>query len=313
MSLDRWHIPSSDEEIVDVFVEEAGELLEAIDSQLKTWMENPGDKKALTEIRRSFHTLKGSGRMVKALDLADTAWKVEKMLNQAISGAVPVTEPMLRLVSSIREQIPRMVDAFKNRRPVSGNGDIEGLMKSADALAAGRAPAQAPATLATAATGGKQHFKVYELNLKIERVMQRADEALHRSEMALQQARRIATMSETSRAAAGRSDDSGELVRIGELVNQLSKELSDLRLESKKSQRESIVHQTEMNHLVEQRVRARLVPVMERLRIEIKRDIDENNRSISAVRRFGWVAVLSSAFVGGVIAVGLLMSVSSAG
>jgi hypothetical protein len=68
-----------------------------------------------------------------------------------------------------------------------------------------------------------------------------------------------------------------------------------------------------MNHLVEQRVRARLVPVMERLRIEIKRDIDENNRSISAVRRFGWVAVISSAFVGGVIAVGLLMSVSSAG
>ena len=52
---------------------------------------------------------------------------------------------------------------------------------------------------------------------------------------------------------------------------------------------------------------------MERLRIEIKRDIDENNRTISAVRRFGWVAVISSAFVGGVIAVGLLMSVSSAG
>jgi chemotaxis protein histidine kinase CheA len=275
-------------------------------------MNHPGDKKTLTEIRRSFHTLKGSGRMVKALDLSEMAWKVEKTLNQAIAGTVPVSESMVKLVAAVRAQIPRMVDAFKNRRSIAGNRDIERLMKLADALAAGRKPAQAPAPLAATATGGKQHLKLYELNSKLERFMQRTDEALHRSEMALQQARRISTLSEAPHRTVGQRDCCAEVDRIGERVNLLSKEISEVRLESKKSQREPILHQSEMKHLVEQRVRARLVP-MERLRSDIKQDIEENRRAVTALRRFGWLALILSALVGGVIATGLLMSILSLG
>ena len=310
MSPDRWHIPTSEDEIVDVFLEEVGELLENIDNHMKTWMNHPEDKKTLTEIRRSFHTLKGSGRMVKALDLSEMAWKVEKALNQAIAGTVPVSEPMVKLVAAVQAQIPRMVDAFKNRRSIAGNRDIERLMKLADALAAGRKPAPAP--LAATATSGKQHFKLYELNFKLERFMQRADEALHRSEMALQQARRISTLSEAPHRAVGQRDCCAEVDRIGERVNLLSKEVSEVRLESKKSQTEPILHQSEMKRLVEQRVRARMVP-MERLRSDIKQDIEENRRAVTALRRFGWLALILSALVGGVIATGLLMSILSLG
>jgi chemotaxis protein histidine kinase CheA len=312
MSPDRWHIPTSEEEIVDVFLEEIGELLENIDNHMKTWMNHPEDKKTLTEIRRSFHTLKGSGRMVKALDLSEMAWKVEKALNQAIAGTVPVSEPLVKLVAAVRAQIPRMVDAFKNRRSIAGNRDIERLMKLADALAAGRKPAQAPASLAATAIRGKQHPKLYELNFKLERVMQRTDEALHRSEMALQQARRISTLSEAPHRTVGQRDCCAEVDRIGERVNLLSKEVSEVRLESKKSQTEPILHQSEMKRLVEQRVRARMVP-MERLRSDIKQDIEENRRAVTALRRFGWLALILSALVGGVIATGLLMSILSLG
>jgi len=304
MAPERWHIPTNEDEIVDVFIEEAGELLETIDNQMKTWLDHPGDKKTLTEIRRCFHTLKGSGRMVKALDLSEMAWRVEKILNQAIAGTVPVSEPVVKLVAAVRAQIPWMVDAFKNQRSIAGNGDIERLMKLADALAAGRKPAQTPAPLASTststATEGKPQVKLYELNLKLERFMQRADEALHRSEMALQQVRRTSTSNEAPLGVVGQQDCCAEADLIGERLNLLSEEVSELRIESQKSR-------SEMYRLVEQQVRARMAPI-EHLRNDIERDIEESRRVVTTLRRFGWLALALSAMIGGVIAIGLHMS-----
>ena len=314
MAVDRWHIPTSDEEIVVVFLEEVGELLENIDNHMKFWMAHPDDKKPLTEIRRSFHTLKGSGRMVKALDLSEVAWKVEKMLNQAIAGTVPVSESMVKLVAAARAQIPRLVDAFRTRQSVAESDEVEHLMKTADAITAGtsaaREPAQAP--IATAVPTGKQHLKLYEMDLKLERFMQRADEALHRSEMALQQARRISPQSVATESGSGVQASRSEVERIGELVNLLSKEVSEVRLESKKSQRESILRQTEVNHLIGQRVRARLVPIEHRIS-EIKRDVEENHRAVAALGRFGWRSLIISALIGGMIALGLYKYIQSLG
>ncbi|WP_164088178.1 Hpt domain-containing protein, partial [Stenotrophomonas maltophilia] len=53
-----------DEELREVFIEEAGEVLETIGRYLPAWKADHDDREALTEVRRAFHTLKGSGRMV---------------------------------------------------------------------------------------------------------------------------------------------------------------------------------------------------------------------------------------------------------
>jgi hypothetical protein len=42
---------------------------------------SPGDHEALVTVRRSFHTLKGSGRMVGLADLGEAGWAVEQVLN----------------------------------------------------------------------------------------------------------------------------------------------------------------------------------------------------------------------------------------
>lgn len=307
MSLERWHIPACDEELVDVFLEEAGELLKNIDNHMKVWVNHPGDEKALTEIRRSFHTLKGSGRMVKALDLSEIAWKVEKMLNQVIAGAIPVSEAMVRLVARVRAYLPSAVDAFKNRRSISGNPDIEGLMKLADALAAGQMPALAPAPAlrVAAATGGDEHFKLQQINAKLDRCMQRADEALHRSELALQQARAIAAVHETPPRPLGQRDYAAEVGRIGETVNRLSKEMSHLRLDVKKSQKELALREREMSRLVGQG--ARLAPNKGRPRREIERDVAANRREVTKPLQARRLSVILSVLVGALIAAALLM------
>ena len=196
MPLNCWHIPTSEEETIDVYFEEVGELLEQIDDHMKTWMSHLGDKKTLTEIRRAFHTIKGSGRMANVLDLSELAWKVENMLNQAIAGAVPVSQPMVKLVATIRNQIPKMVDAFKNGRSIARNGDIVRLTKLADKLASEKNPAQIEAPPTAATTDVMQRSELYQFNVKLENCMQRANEALRRSEMALHQARQVSARNE---------------------------------------------------------------------------------------------------------------------
>ncbi|MFN3630128.1 MAG: Hpt domain-containing protein, partial [Casimicrobiaceae bacterium] len=42
---------------------------------------SPSDRNALVTVRRAFHTLKGSGRMVGLTDFGEAAWQIEKVLN----------------------------------------------------------------------------------------------------------------------------------------------------------------------------------------------------------------------------------------
>ncbi|MEW5710191.1 MAG: Hpt domain-containing protein [Pseudomonadota bacterium] len=73
---------AGDREIVEVFLEEAREILTAIAENLAACRARPEDREALTALRRSFHTLKGSGRMAGLPHLGEAAWTVENMMNQ---------------------------------------------------------------------------------------------------------------------------------------------------------------------------------------------------------------------------------------
>ena len=68
-----------DEELLEVFIEEVGEVLETIAEYLPQWQADTANKDALIEVRRAFHTLKGSGRMVRALIIGELAWSIENL------------------------------------------------------------------------------------------------------------------------------------------------------------------------------------------------------------------------------------------
>src|SRR5690606_26679183 len=75
----------SDPELVELFIEEAKEEIANIKRHLPAWLENQQDSEALISVRRSFHTLKGSGRMVGARLIGEFAWSVENLLNRLIN------------------------------------------------------------------------------------------------------------------------------------------------------------------------------------------------------------------------------------
>ncbi len=70
-----------DRELLDTYIEEAHQVLGEIAIQVARLQVSPYDQDAFTTVRRGFHTLKGSGRMVGLAELAEPAWEIEQTLN----------------------------------------------------------------------------------------------------------------------------------------------------------------------------------------------------------------------------------------
>ncbi|MFL0811379.1 MAG: Hpt domain-containing protein [Agarilytica sp.] len=104
-----------DDEIIEIFIEEAGEVLETLQEFYPQWKSNNTDQDALVVVRRAFHTLKGSGRMVEAYDIGELAWSVENMLNRVIDRTIKVTPHVFNLIDAVIEITPALVSAFDRR------------------------------------------------------------------------------------------------------------------------------------------------------------------------------------------------------
>lgn len=106
-----------DDEIIEIFVEEATEVLETIAEFLPRWIDSD-DKEALAEMRRAFHTLKGSGRMVGATDIGELGWAIENMLNRLMDGTQKTTPSRQQVIQQALGIIPDMVKAFETRQSI---------------------------------------------------------------------------------------------------------------------------------------------------------------------------------------------------
>jgi len=126
-----------DDEIIEIFMEEADEAYESISKLLPLWLANTADDTALKEIRRAYHTLKGSGRLVGAAELGEFAWAFENMLNRVIDNTVNIGPEIIELMPKGKEALPELFELFKTKGKVGE--DILILMQHADALSKGEA------------------------------------------------------------------------------------------------------------------------------------------------------------------------------
>ncbi|MDJ0928889.1 MAG: Hpt domain-containing protein [Gammaproteobacteria bacterium] len=132
-----------DPEIIELFIEEAREEIEAISRNLPAWQESPADSDALISVRRSFHTLKGSGRMVGAMLIGEFSWSIENLLNRVINKTLDTNDEILALLNEAVDALPQLLEQLEVGSPVTA--DISRLMETAAALAEGRVAAEAAA------------------------------------------------------------------------------------------------------------------------------------------------------------------------
>jgi len=125
----------SDPELVELFIEEAKEEVESIQRHLPAWTENLQNSEALIALRRSFHTLKGSGRMVGAQLIGEFSWNVENLLNRLINQTLETTAPMIAFVAEATKALPQLIEQLETGLPPKV--DVHLIMKQAEAFAEG--------------------------------------------------------------------------------------------------------------------------------------------------------------------------------
>jgi chemosensory pili system protein ChpA (sensor histidine kinase/response regulator) len=132
-----------DPELLEIFIDEAKEVLETIGIQLPLWRDNAENAEALAEVRRGFHTLKGSGRMVGASDVGELSWAVENLINKVRDRKIPHSTAIVELVSAVTDVLPVMIAQLEGGPPPAA--DVVALQQRAHALASGEAAvAEAP-------------------------------------------------------------------------------------------------------------------------------------------------------------------------
>ncbi len=137
-----------DDEIVEIFVEEAGEVQETLVEFFPKWRANVQDQDSLTTVRRAFHTLKGSGRMVQAVDIGELGWAIENMLNRVLDNTITPEDEHFALIDMVLELLPALVKAFEEKR---GNPE-KALTEQYGAWAFAAAKGEIPSDLRRAAS-----------------------------------------------------------------------------------------------------------------------------------------------------------------
>jgi chemosensory pili system protein ChpA (sensor histidine kinase/response regulator) len=134
----------------EIFFEEAREVVETAQAALQDLENHPQDLEALTTVRRAFHTLKGSSRMVGLRDYGEAAWACEQLFNTRLAEAqaeadAPLREFSARALDSFAQWVESLADG-RGELPDHGRA----LVAEAHALRL-RQPFSAPVAQAPAA------------------------------------------------------------------------------------------------------------------------------------------------------------------
>lgn len=110
-----------DPELQDIFLAEAEEVLANLAQQLQALRVNATDSEALVEVRRAYHTLKGSGRTVGLNAMGEVAWSVEKLLNQLMERKAFPTTAQLAFIEKVSAAFAGWVAELQDKNEVALN------------------------------------------------------------------------------------------------------------------------------------------------------------------------------------------------
>jgi len=103
----------SDPEILEIYLEEAEEESKNIARLQQDWLLHPEDDNALKNLRRAFHTIKGSGRLVGAMKIGEFAWDFEQLLNRVIDRTIAPDPQVIEAVGQAAYALPELVNELK--------------------------------------------------------------------------------------------------------------------------------------------------------------------------------------------------------
>ncbi|MFI0460193.1 MAG: Hpt domain-containing protein, partial [Candidatus Thiodiazotropha endolucinida] len=105
---------SEDPELVEIFIEESRELMEALEANYNRWCENRADHTGLDGMQRALHTIKGSSRLAGIEPVGDLSHAMESLLNGVVRGQVDLSDRVFAVVRQALDLIATQTDDVAN-------------------------------------------------------------------------------------------------------------------------------------------------------------------------------------------------------
>ena len=121
-----------DDELLEIFLEEAREVVGNGLAAIQALASAPKEVAELTTLRRAFHTLKGSSRMVGLTEFGEAAWSMEQVLNTWLADQKPAGEELRALATEAMQGFGRWIEDIAQRR--DGAWKANAFRGSADAM-----------------------------------------------------------------------------------------------------------------------------------------------------------------------------------
>jgi chemotaxis protein histidine kinase CheA len=121
-----------DDDLRGVFIAEVKSEIGNLRRNLMLWKAVPTNLGRLMPLRRSFHTLKGSSRMVGATTLGDFNARFERLLDRVIDKSMMPDAAVVAVVDQAVGALPELLAQFEGQR--APRVDIAAIMKTADRL-----------------------------------------------------------------------------------------------------------------------------------------------------------------------------------
>lgn len=106
-----------EDDLQNIFLDEAREVLHNGLAAVSALGAQPDDVGELTVLRRAFHTLKGSSRMVGLMDFGEAAWSFEQVLNTWLADQQPATPALLAATGKALRDFAQWVEAIAAGTP----------------------------------------------------------------------------------------------------------------------------------------------------------------------------------------------------
>ena len=107
-----------DEEILQDFIVEAGEIIERLNEQLVQIEKTPDDKDLLNAIFRGFHTVKGGAGFLELTELVEICHAAENVFDMLRNGKIVMTSETMDAVLQAYDEITRLFTAVQNHEPL---------------------------------------------------------------------------------------------------------------------------------------------------------------------------------------------------
>ena len=121
-----------EDDLLDIFLEEAREVVQTGLDSTNALVADKSDQEQQTILRRAFHTLKGSSRMVGLNEFGEAAWSFEQLLNALLAEQRAASDDLLTLVHDAMQAFGRWVEDIASNKHSQWNA--QDFRKSSDSM-----------------------------------------------------------------------------------------------------------------------------------------------------------------------------------